>query len=123
MELHFLFADARLKGLRIRFGGVIGRLGLIQIGAADYACRKKLFPALEFNSSQLQVRLFRFQSCFLIADRSLLLEGINLQDRSACFNLIARPDKNLDDLPFYLRLQGRGCTRLERGQIVRGFRN
>ncbi len=82
MQLHFLLVYLRVERIHLRLGRVQGRLRLVQILLAHHPRGGKSLRALILLLRPDQVRLLRRPRTLLALHRGLLLQRIDLDQRS-----------------------------------------
>jgi hypothetical protein len=113
-----LLLHLRLQRFRIRLGRVQRRLGLFQLLLADRAHFVELARTLHLLPCEVDVGFLGGQLGLLARDRRLLAARVDLKQRRAIADPIARFHEDLRDLPVGLRLDGGRTQRLQRRHVL-----
>ena len=115
VELHLLLAHLSIERVELLLSGIQRRLRAIQLLLAHHPIGKQFTRALVLLPRVTQVRQLRRPRSLLAADRGLLLQRINLHQRSAGINAVTGLHKDLRDYAIYQRTDRRGISRLKSG--------
>ncbi len=123
LELDFAFLDLRSHRCQLRLGVLVGRLSLFQFGQADGSRLVQFLHARDLLCGKREVRLACGDLRLERGNRSLLPIRIDLNQRLARTDLIARLDENAADVALDLRLYGRRSQRPDRCHELGGSRD
>src|SRR2546422_1930408 len=117
-QLHLLLLHLRLQRLEIRFSGAQRRLRLLELLLADRAGFVELARTLHLLAREGDAGVLRGELRLLARDRRLLSPRIDLEERLAVADAVARLHEDLRDLAVGLRLDGRRAQRFQGRDVL-----
>ncbi len=123
LQLHAGFPFACLQRLEGCLGGIEVRLGLLELLLARRAGLDQLLGALVLLLREAHGRLLGDPAGLVAFKRGLLASRVDLQQRAAGSDAVARLHEDLRDDPFDLRADFRRTAGLENAHILRGDRH